>query len=239
MNDITLSAQIRTITGKKVKQLRRDNIIPAVLYGHKIKPKLLAFNSVEFNHVYIEAGTSTVVKLNIKEEKDVINTIIHQIDKDPVSDKIIHADLMQIRMDEKIKTEIPVILEGAEEAPVVKEKEGSIISNKTELTIEALPNDLIHEIKIDVSTLSEFDQVIHVKDIKTPPAVTILDEPDEVVVSIQEPRSEEELAELEEEVKEDVETVEVEKKGKEEVEGEEGETTTDETSKAEETDKKE
>ena len=196
----------------KPKIIRSRGYIPAILYGQGIEPVILEVDKNKFSKVYAEAGKNTIVDLQVNEKK--YKTIIHDIQFHPASDEILHADFYQISMKEKIKTEIPIIIIG--ESKAVKELDGSLITNKTMIEVEALPQDLIHEIEVDISNLNTFEDVIHVKDLKVPQAIEILDDSDEVVISIQPPRSEEELAELEEKVEENVENVEVEKKGKEE-----------------------
>lgn len=239
MDEIQLNARTRDITGKKVRQLRESGKLPVVLYGHGIEPKSLYVDAKEFTRAYAHAGSSTMVHITIDDSKEPVNILFHQVDRNPVTGDCVHADFLQVKLTEKIKTEIPIVLEGAEDAPVVKEKEGSIITNKDHIEVEAFPQDLIHEIVVNVSELTEFDQIIHVKDLIVPAKIEVLDDPEEVIVSIQEPRSEEELAELEQEVVEDVEAVEVEKKGKEEEEGEGGEAPVEENPEPKDSDKKE
>lgn len=216
MEQFELNAQTRIITGRKVKKIRQAGNLPVVIYGSGIEPKLLTVNKAQFGTIYSKAGSSSLVKLMIDENKEPVNILLHDIVKNAYSDEIIHADFLQVKLTEKIKAEIPIILIGAEDAPVVKEKEGSIVLNKDSVEVEAFPQDLINEIEVNVIELSDFDQVIHVSDLVVDSKIKVLDDPEDVIVTIQEPRSEEELAELETEVVEDVEGVEVEEKGKEE-----------------------
>lgn len=221
MEKINLNAKIRDISGRKVKKLRAEGLIPVIMYGHDVEPKMMTVDKKEFNHIYQEAGGSTMVELNIENNKEPVNILIHQVDFHPQTDEIVHTDFIQVKLTEKIKAEIPIILIGDDVAPVVKEKEGSIVISKQQIEVEAFPQDLIHEITLDVSYLTDFEQSIHVKDLDISNKITILDDLEDIIVYIQEPRSEEELAELEEEVKEDIESVEVEEKGKEDDENEE------------------
>lgn len=239
MEKLILKVKTREVVGKKVKKLREQGELPVVLYGHDVMPKIFSINLKEFNHIYNIAGRSSLVELEVNDTKETINVLIHQVDFNPKSDIAVHADLLQVKLTEKVKAEIPIILEGQADAPVVKEKEGSIILNRDHVEVEAFPQDLIHEIKLDVSQINEFDHVIHVRDINVTDRIDVLDDPNEVVVSVQEPRSEEELAKLEQEVVEDVESVEVEKKGKEEDAGEESEVASDDSAKVEDSGKKE
>lgn len=207
MEKVTLKAEKRKILGKKTKSLRKQGLIPAILYGHKIKSAPLTINEKEFDQVYGEAGQTTLIDLDVQ-GAGTQKVLIHKIQLDPVSDNIIHLDLLQVKMTEKLKTEVPIVTEG--EAPAVAELDGSLILNKDAVEIECLPQDLIREIKVDISRLKTFEDRILVKDLKVPESVTILNNPDEVVVLVTPPRTEEELAELEETVEEKPEDVEIE-----------------------------
>jgi large subunit ribosomal protein L25 len=123
-------------------------------------------------------------------------------------------------MDEKVRAEIDIVIEGVSSA--VKEQGGILINNLDKIEIECLPGDLIHDIKVSIDGLVNLRDSIHVSDLKFPETITVLTPPEEVVVMVEEPRSEEELSSLNEEIKEDVESVEGVVK-KEAEEGEEGE----------------
>ncbi len=221
MKKVILKAEKRKILGKKTKSLRKQGLIPAILYGHKVKSAPLTINEKEFDQVYGKTGQTTLIDLVVEDEKPQ-KILIHEIQTDPISDNIIHLDLLQVKMTEKLKTEAPIVTEG--EALAVADLDGSLILNKDAVEIECLPQDLIREIKVDISRLKTFEDRILVKDLKVPENITILDNPDEVVVLVTPPRSEEELAELEEAVEEKPEDVEVETE-EEKPEGKEAETT--------------
>ncbi len=214
---LEIKTQIREKKEDKNNQLRIKEFIPAILYGHKIKNLLLKIKLTDFDKVYRQAGESSLVKLLI-EDKDCQKkervVFIYDVAKDPVSDKAIHVDFYQVKMDEPITIEVPLVFK--EEAPAVKEKEGVLVKNIQNIEIEALPQNLPHQIEIDISGLKEFDDIIRVKDIKISPELQLKADPEEVVVSVIPPRTEEELKELEESPAEGVEEVEVEEKGKEE-----------------------
>ncbi len=222
MEQLQLKAKTREIKGKKVKQVRNALELPVVLYGKGVEPRLLTVNEKEFNHIYNEAGGSSLVKLTIDDNKEPVNILFHQVDFHPNTDRTVHADFLQVKLDQKVKAEITIILVNQEDAPVVKEKEGSIVLNKDFVEVEAFPQDLINEIEVDVIGITDFDQPILVKDLKVSDKIEILDDPEDVIVTIQEPRSEEEMAELDEEVTEDLDKVEVEEKGKDEEDEAEG-----------------
>ena len=144
------------------------------------------------------------------------NVLIYDVSKDPVTDKFTHIDFYAVRMDKLITTEVPLVFEG--ESLVVETEDGVLVKNITEVEVEALPTDLPREIKVDISTLRTFDDLIHIKDLRVSEGVKILAEPEEMIASVTPPRSEEELAALEEEVEEKIEEVEkVEEEKAEEV----------------------
>jgi len=187
------------------------------LYGAKVKSTPLEIDYNEFKKIYEEAGESTIIKLKVqgakgKTKEEEKNVLIHDVSRDPVTDRFIHVDFYQVRMDKPITAEVPLIFEG--ESPAVEILEGTLVKNITEVEVEALPANLPSEIKVDISSLKTFDDLIKIKDLKISKDVKILAEPEEVVALVSPPRTEEELAELEEKPEEEVE--EVERVGEEE-----------------------
>lgn len=193
---LTLTASNRTVLGKKVRHLRKQGELPIVLYGHDTEPQSLSVPVKSFRKVYRDAGQSSLIDVKVG-DKSGVKVLIHDVQVDPVTDELLHADLFKVNMTEKVKTEVPLKFVG--EAPAVKELEGNLITQRDHVTIEALPTDLIPEIEVDVSPLQTFDDTIKVADIKAkvPSTVTVLDEDEEIVALVTPPRSEEELAELE------------------------------------------
>lgn len=216
MTDFKLIAKTRTLVGKKVKQLRRAGEVPAILYGHGTDNVNLSFNLVDFNRIYRDAGTSNLIDLKIDDEKSV-KVLLREPSVHPVTNFATHVDVYKVKMTEKLTTEIP--LSFINESPAVIDLEGSLVTNRDALEIECLPGDLVSEFEVDLSVLKTFDDVIKISDIKIPSTIEVKDDPEEIVAQVMPPRSEEEMAELEEEVKEDVEAVEV--TGEKPTEGEE------------------
>lgn len=216
MTEFTFKVQVRE---GKARQTRTNGLIPAIIYGKNFENIKLALEEIAFNRLYKEAGTSNLIDLDIDGKK--MKALISDVQLNPLNSKFVHIDFQKIDMKEKIKTEIPIEIVG--ETSLVVEQEGSLIVNKDAVEVECLPADLVDHINVDVSILTDFDQNIKVADLRVPAGVEILDDPEEVIVLVQPPRSEEELEALNEEVVEDVEAVEVENAGEETpVEGEEG-----------------
>lgn len=201
---LELKAEVRKETGRKLRTLREKGVVPAVVYGPGHKPVSVRVDSKDFQKLLEEAGESTLIKLKVEDQ--VKNVLIHQVDRDPVDDSLVHIDFYQVRMDKAIKTHVDLVFEG--EAPAVKNLDGVLIKNITELEIEALPKDLPREIKVDISILDSFEKHIRIKDLALPPGVKVHEESEELVVSVIPPRSEEELKALEEKPEEKVEEVE-------------------------------
>lgn len=208
---ITLSANIRKEFGKKTNALKYNGLVPAVVYGPGVKNFSIEVSEKDFKKVLAKAGESSLVELVIEGEKDKKPVLIHEIQKDPVSDQIIHIDFYQADLKEEVEVAVPLVFEGV--APAEKELGGTLNKNMTEIEVKALPTNLPQEIKVNISGLKTFEDHILVKDLAIPANVTIMKGGDEIVAAVLAPvKVEEELAaEITENV-EDVEKVEKEKK---------------------------
>lgn len=216
---LTLKAELREALGKKVKSLRKKGLLPAILYGHRIKNIPLLVNKTAFEKVFKKAGLSTLIDLKIDNERPK-KVLIKETQRDPITSELLHVDFYGVKMTEKITTEIPLVF--VDEAPAVKELDGTLITHKDSISVECLPDALVHEIPVSLSKLKTFEDDIKISDLKIPEGIEVLNEPDEIIVSVTPPRTEEELAELEAPVEEKVEEVEeVEKKEEEAKEEEE------------------
>lgn len=214
----------------KSSALRNQDITPAVLYGRGIKSQALQVDSKAFAKVLKAAGRTSLINLSLGSAKHAV--LVREVQLHPVRGNMLHVDFYQVRMDEKISAHVPLIFTG--ESSAVKDRGGVLVRNMDEVELEALPQDLPHDIKVDISVLSEFDRPVRVADLKLPKGINLFHEPDEVIALVQPPRTEEELeAELAEEVTEDVEGVEGVKE-EEAAEAAEGEEAAEEGKKPEE-----
>ena len=210
---ISLNAKIRKDLGRKTKKLKELGKIPAIVYGHKVKNALIEVDYKEFLNVLRTAGESSLFELSIGEEKEKRPVLVHEIQKNPVTDKIIHIDFFQASLTEEVEVEVPLIFEGTSNA--VKELGGTLVKNISELKVKAFPQYLPHEIKVSIDKLNTFEDHILAKDLILPEKVKIMIELDEIIASVSEPTNVEE--ELSKELEEKVEDVEkIEKKEKEE-----------------------
>lgn len=206
---LKLKAEKRERVGKKFGKIRKSGQFPAIVYGHKEKSLPIFLDYIKFQKVFKEAGENTIIEL-VLGDNEAKNVLIKDVQRDPVSDRFIHADFYAVKMTEKIKAKIPLEYIGISTA--VKEKAGVLVKNITELEVEALPKDLPKVISVNIATLKEFSDVIKVKDLIVGPGVEVLAKAGEIVATTTPPRSEEELKALEEKPTEDVESVEGVKK---------------------------
>lgn len=208
---ITLTAEKRD-TKANLEKIRKEGKLPAVFYGPKEKTTPISISSKDFIKAWKKAGESSVIIL--KEGQNEHEALIHDVDFHPVTGVPRHADFYVIEKGKKVRVHIPLVFEGV--SPAVKDKGGILIKVLRELEIEASPKDLPHELKVDISSLTELDSVIIAKDIKLSSSVELISNEEEIVASIAEAKEETE------EVKPvDMSAIEVEKKGKEAKEGEE------------------
>lgn len=215
---LNLEAQTRKIIGKKVKDLRRSGLIPAVVYGKDVKPQNLSVQATPFAKLYKEAGESTLIDLKVDSAAPV-KVLIQEVQADPLTGSLSHVDFRQIKMTEKIKAE--VLLKFIGEAPAIKELGGTLIKGIDKIEIECLPGDLVHEIEVDLSVLKTFEDRIHLKDLKIPAGIKVLSDINATVASAEAPLTEEQLkAELETPIEEKVDAVGVVEKEKKEGEEE-------------------
>ncbi|MEI6580587.1 MAG: 50S ribosomal protein L25 [bacterium] len=211
---LSLTAKTRDLN-LDLKNLRKSGELPAVFYGMGNKSTPISISIVEFKKAWEKAGESSTVK--ITGPKISVDTLIHDVQVDPVTNEPIHVDFLVIDMDKKIKVKIPLEFSGISDA--VKSGLGTLVKVLYEVEIEALPKDLPHNFIVDISSLVSLDSLILVSDIKIPTGVTMITKGSEVVASIAEQKEEKE--EVVEPV--DLSKIEVEKKGKKEEEGAEAE----------------
>lgn len=220
MNELVLKAKKRKTKGKKVKRLREKKFIPGILYGHDVQNIILQVPYNDFEKIYQEAGGSKIISLVIDGEPH--QALIHDVELEPLTQNYQHVDFYQIKMTEKITAEVPLHFVG--ESKAVEEQDGILVKNFDTLEVSCLPVDLPSHLEVDISVLENIDDSIHIKDLKLPEGVEVLKDSEETIATVAPPRTEEELAELEEEVSEEeaVKQVEATEEKKEETGEEKG-----------------
>lgn len=187
-----LTGEKRKIVGRQVKQLRKNGILPANIFGKKVKSLAIQLSAKEFFPVFGKAGETGVVELTIKSETSTRPVLIHNVQKDPVSDQPLHIDFYQVDLKEKIIADIPVEIIG--DAPAVSQKIGVLIQPLTEVEVEALPTDLPEKLTVSVAKLEKVDDSVTVKDLKPPTGVKIITAENQVLAIIEALAKEEEIA---------------------------------------------
>ena len=187
MDRIPLKAVEREILGKKVARLRRDGLIPAHVFGNKIETEHVSVNTLEFKKVYSEAGETGLVDLKIggrnlpAGRQEVRPVLIREVQLDPLTDAPLHVDFYQVNLSEKVTVAVPVSLIG-DEPEIVHTGEAVVIQPLMEVEVEALPDNLPEKIEVDITTLRAIDDAILVSSLKVPEGVTVVTDPEAVVV---------------------------------------------------------
>ena len=215
MDNIELVAHKRDLLGKKVRFLRRKGITPVNLYGHGIESTSLQIETPALKKALAHAGKTSLVSLKVASSKRPHVAIVRGIQRDPVKGELLHVDFYQVKMDEKLKIAVPLVLVG--KAPAVKEYGGILVQELSSIEVECLPANMPHSIEADLSSLVQLDQALHVKDLRVGEGVTIITDPGKVLAKIARLRIEvvEEVAAPAAEAEAEVEVAE---KGKEEEE---------------------
>jgi large subunit ribosomal protein L25 len=191
MRRLELEVLKRDVKGKKVRFLRRGGQTPCNIYGHGIESLPGQVDSRKLGHLLARAGGTDLISIKMKGEASPANVLIRDVQRNPMTGDPIHVDFYQVRMTEKLKAEVPLVFVG--EAPAIKLKNVSLLHAMNTLQIEALPDDLPHNIEVDISVLAVPEQSLHVKDIKVSDKITILADPEQMIIKVAEVRKEAEV----------------------------------------------
>ena len=186
MRRLELEVLKRDIKGKKVRFLRRGGLIPCNIYGHGIDSVPVQVDVRKLNHLLARAGGTDLISIKMADSASPSNVLIRDVQRNPMTGEPTHVDFYQVRMTEKLKAEVPLVFVG--EAPASKLKNVSLLHAMNTLQIEALPDDLPHNIEVDISSLALPEQSLHVKDVKVSDKVTILSDPDQMIIKVAEVR---------------------------------------------------
>ena len=216
MDTIVLKAERREVLGKKVKVLRREGKLPAVIFGHGIETTPITLDMRDASRALALVGSSTLIRIDLEGEEHTALVRERQIDF--IYRTLLHVDFQALSMTEKIQTTVSLYYD-AEQAPAVETYNAILITALEGLEVESLPGDLPDNIEVDVSSLESIGDGIYVKDITPPEGVEILDDPETLIVVATAPAAEpveEEEEEIEEEI--GVEEPEVIERGRREEE---------------------
>lgn len=184
------------MTGRKVKILRKEGLLPGNIYGKKIKSQAVQVKALDFKKAYEEAGETGLISLKVQGEKgkgEDRAVLVSSVQFNPLTDAVVHVDFRQVDLKEKVTADVPVELMG--ESPAEKGSIGTVVQYIDEIEVEALPGDLPEKFEIDASGLAEVDQAVFVSDLKYDKAkVEVKNDPKEIIVKVEPPQKEEIVA---------------------------------------------
>jgi large subunit ribosomal protein L25 len=213
---IMIPAEHRNVIGKKVKVLRREGKLPAIVYGSGIEPTPIVMDLLEATKTLRSVTSATLVNLNIDGEEQLALVRDRQVDR--LRNMILHVDFLAVSMGQTLQTTVPIRLIG--HAPVLDDFDALVIQDAESLDVEVLPKDLPEVIEVDISVLTELGNSISITDLDLPEGVNVLTDPDTLIaVAVTAAQQEEEEEEEEELLLEGVEPELIER-GKQEEEEE-------------------
>ncbi|MXY45904.1 MAG: 50S ribosomal protein L25 [Chloroflexi bacterium] len=183
----SLSLSQRTVTGKKVKQLRRQGILPVHMYGSGIDAQSLQGTAGELRRLLPQVGTNVPVSVEVEGSDQENICFVREVQRHPVTEDLLHIDFMRVDVTQTISAEVPITLVGS--APATQQG-GTLLQSLTSLLVEALPMDIPASIEADIGGLDDFDKSIVVSDLSVGDNVTILTDSDEFVARVAAPRVE-------------------------------------------------
>ncbi len=187
MEEQTLSLSQRTVTGKKVKQLRRQGILPVHIYGKGIDSLSLQGVTGELRRLLLQIGTNIPVSIQVEGSEGENICFVRDVQRHPVTEDLLHIDFIRVDVTQTISAEVPITLMGT--APATQ-RGGTLLQPLTSLLVEALPRDIPVSVEADVSGLDDFEKSIVVSDIPIAANVTVLTDRDEFVARVIPPRVE-------------------------------------------------
>lgn len=199
-----ITAETRTNIGRRSKDELKKMRIPAAMYGKGVPSQVITLPKSAFVKMYAAAGFSSLVDIAV-DGKSPVKAVIKEIQLHPLTNEIVHADFHQIRMDEKMTVRIPLVFIG--ESIAVKGLGGTLIKSMDEVEVSCLPADLPHEITIDLSTLTTFEDSITVSSLKLSKGVEILSDENATIATVARPMTEDELKKLDEPVVADLSAI--------------------------------
>jgi len=207
--NLVLEAAPRTITGKKVSQLRRAGLVPVVVYGPKTEPVQFQVEYRPLQLALLQAGGTHLIDLNVEGKTHTV--IAREVQRHILNGEIQHVDFLALDMKAKISIDVPIHF--INESPAVAARKGMLITGPAMLTVETLPTHLPSQIEVDLSPLAEVGDAIHVRDLNLGADIAILNDPDEMLARVSQ-SSAARSTEAEELEEASVGEVEIIKKGK-------------------------
>ena len=192
----SLNLSRRTVTGKKVKQLRRQGVLPVHIYGSGIGSQSLQGEIGELRRLLPQVGTNIPISVRIEGSQDENICFVREVQRHPVTEDLLHVDFIRVDVSRTISAEVPITLIG--NAPATQQG-GTLLQPLTSLLVEALPMDIPASVEADISGLDDFEKSIVVSDIIINANVTVLTDSDEFVARVTPPRVETDIFDISEE----------------------------------------
>lgn len=196
MAEFELAAEVRTVRGKKNRRLRRQGYVPGIVYGPASDPISVQFPYRAVEVTLMKAGGTNLIDIVI--EGKTYPSLAREVQRDVVRGDILHVDFLAVDESQRIRVEVPVVMEGR--SPVIAAREGILITGRSSLTLEVFPGDIRNRIVIDLSELTELGAEVLVRDLEFGENVTVHNDPNEMIAKIVQPaaaRADEDLAQLE------------------------------------------
>ena len=190
MDTISLDVGPRDVLRKKVKALRRSGVIPLHLYGRDIPSQALQADSATVARIVSQVGRNIPLYLKVEGSQEQSLVFVREVQLHPVTNRILHVDFFRVDVTQRIKGDVPITLLG--EAPAVRVHRGILMQSLHQLSVECLPMEMPERIEIDISGLEELDQGIRVSDFSPGQGITVLTDPEELIVRVGAPRVTEE-----------------------------------------------
>jgi large subunit ribosomal protein L25 len=183
----TLAAEARDTTGKAVSRMRKAGRLPAVVYGHGQPSSNVSVDTHEFELLRKHTTGNTLIDLAVGGGRKQ-PVLVHSVQVHPVNRRPLHVDLFLVRMTEELTVDVPLVPTGASRA--VDELGGTLLHMTESVRVRALPDHLPESIEYSIDSLEDFDGAVYVRDLTIPDDVTLLNDPDEAVAKVQQPRVE-------------------------------------------------
>ena len=206
MNQLAIDITHRTTVGKKVKKLRQNGKIPIRLFGGGIDPMPMQADASSLGKILSQAGFNSPIIVNFDSSKEENVCFIREVQRDPITEELLHIDLLKVDMSKKVTVEVPVRLFGVPDA--VKNLGGILLQSINSIPVSALPLSIPESISVDVSILVDFDKSIRIKDIEFGDGVDPERDPDTLIARVVPPRIDEEVESEEGEIDPDAELTE-------------------------------
>lgn len=180
MDTVKLQAQPRQILGKKVKQLRRQGLVPANVYGNRLDSTAVQISERAVAQQVLRASGSTLFSLEVDGASQTV--LVKKIQRHPTTSRVLHVDFYAVAMTELLRATVPLHFIG--EAPAVRQVGGTLLHSLSTVEVESLPSDLPTGLEADVSSLETTTDTLKVGDLRPPPGVTILNDPDQIIATV-------------------------------------------------------